>query len=370
MSKSADLFNFDLGDGLDDESIDFAILSDQVNAVRAVFSGRHLQVFTSGAEWMVTGDPLTPGNVQFNRQTRIGSPVTRTIPPRNVDGATLFIPRDGSGLREFLFADIEQAYQANDLTTLAKHLINSPVDQDYNGTTRMLHVVMGDGSISTVTIFRSEKVTAWTRQETQGSFRSIAIADDVTYVMIERDGGWFLEKFDESFDADATLSGTSETSSTTWSGLDHLEGETLTVLADGAVHADCVVGGGAIELVSDASNIVAGLSYAHRIEPLPPSVQGSGGGSQGSRLRPISFTYRLQDSPALRLNVGRGFTEVPFKKLGLEILDASPQSFTGDRTVRAFGWRANSTDSLWQIEHDAPLPFTLLSVVTELSVNG
>lgn len=60
FSKSGDLFNFDLGTGLDDEGIEFAILSDQVNAIRGIFSGRHLQVFTSGAEWQVTGDPLTP----------------------------------------------------------------------------------------------------------------------------------------------------------------------------------------------------------------------------------------------------------------------------------------------------------------------
>lgn len=52
FSKSGDLFNFDYGEGLDDEAIEFAILSDQVNAIRGVFSGRHLQVFTSGAEWM------------------------------------------------------------------------------------------------------------------------------------------------------------------------------------------------------------------------------------------------------------------------------------------------------------------------------
>ena len=67
MSKSADLFNFDLGTGLDDEGIDFAILSDQVNAIRAIFSGRHLQIFTSGTEWMVSGDPLTPTRIQLKR---------------------------------------------------------------------------------------------------------------------------------------------------------------------------------------------------------------------------------------------------------------------------------------------------------------
>jgi hypothetical protein len=114
LSKSGDLFNFDLGEGLDDESIEFPLLSDQVNAVRAVFSGRHLQVFTSGAEWMVTGEPLIPANIQLRRQTRIGSLVDRTVPPRDVDGATLFVPRNGPQLREFLFTDTEQAYQSTD----------------------------------------------------------------------------------------------------------------------------------------------------------------------------------------------------------------------------------------------------------------
>jgi hypothetical protein len=52
FSKSGDLLNFNLGEGLDDEAIEFSILSDQVNAIRGVFSSRHLQVFTSGAEWM------------------------------------------------------------------------------------------------------------------------------------------------------------------------------------------------------------------------------------------------------------------------------------------------------------------------------
>ncbi|HEY8191366.1 MAG TPA: hypothetical protein VIG74_02990, partial [Alphaproteobacteria bacterium] len=115
LSKSGELFNFDLGTGLDDEAIEFSILSDQVNAIRGIFSGRHLQIFTSGAEWMVTGDPLTPATVQIRRQTRIGSVVTRYIPPVNVDGATLFVARNGEQIQEFLYTDLEQAYQTTDL---------------------------------------------------------------------------------------------------------------------------------------------------------------------------------------------------------------------------------------------------------------
>ena len=73
FSKSADLFNFDIGTGLDDEAIEFGILSDQVNVIKAVVSARHLLVFTTGAEWMVSGNPLTPTSIQLSRQTSTGS---------------------------------------------------------------------------------------------------------------------------------------------------------------------------------------------------------------------------------------------------------------------------------------------------------
>ena len=241
LSKSGDLFNFDLGEGLDDDGIEFAILSDQVNAIRAVFSGRHLQVLTSGAEWMVTGDPLTPGNIQLKRQTRIGSPVDRFVPPRDVDGATLFAARNGRELREFLFADVEQAYQSNDLALLARHLIDTPVDQDYDPLGRLFHIVMADGALATVTVYRAEKVTGWSRQETDGSFLAIAVVDKTVYTLVERAGGRFIERFDASLSTDSALTGSDAGGKTVWSGLGHLEGATLAAVADDAVHPPAAV---------------------------------------------------------------------------------------------------------------------------------
>ena len=207
MSKSADLFNFDLGTGLDDEGIDFAILSDQVNAIRAIFSGRHLQIFTSGTEWMVSGDPLTPTRIQLKRQTRVGSVMSRYIPPRDVDGATLFVGATGNELREFLFTDIEQAYQATDLALMSRHLIKDPVDLDYDAQRRLLHIVLADGSLATVTNYRSEQVTAWTRQVTDGVFLSVAVVGIVVYFLVEREGAIHVEHFDDDLNLDAALTG-------------------------------------------------------------------------------------------------------------------------------------------------------------------
>ena len=106
-------------------------------------SGRHLQVFTSVGEWVVTGDPLTPTNIQVQQQSRIGSPRDRQVPPRDVDGATLFVARSGREIREFLFVDTEQAYQAADLALLARHLVRDPVDQAFDHRRRLFLIVDG-----------------------------------------------------------------------------------------------------------------------------------------------------------------------------------------------------------------------------------
>ncbi len=366
LSRSADLFNFDLATGLDDEAIEFAILSDQVNAVRAVFSGRHLQVFTSGAEWMVTGDPLTPGNIQLLRQTQIGSPIDRTVPPRNVDGATLFAPRAAAALREFLFADVEQAYQSADLGLLAHHMLDLARDQDFDISARLFHMVMDNGKMATVTIYRAEQVTAWTLQETIGSFRSVAVAGAAVYVLIQRGGGFYIEQLDETMNVDSGLTGTSVVAKTTWGGLDHLEGETVKVLADGAPAPDAVVAGGAVVLNEAASSVEIGLGFKHVIEPLPPVIDG---GKPGGPVRAVAVIFRLQETAALRLDTGGGFHDIPFKRFGPGLLDRPPDPFSGDRKVRALGWKRSGDKPLWRIEQDTPLDFTLLSVASEISLN-
>lgn len=370
MSKSSDLFNFDLGTGLDDEAIEFAILSDQVNAVRAVFSGRHLQVFTSGAEWMVTGEPLTPSNIQLKRQTRVGSPIDRTVPPCDVDGATLFVSRAGDEMREFLFTDVEQAYQAGDLAMLSRHMVNAPVDQDYDKARRHMHIVMADGVISSLTLFRREKVTAWSRQETNGLFCSVAAVGEDTYVLVKRDGSFLIEVFDDTYNVDAGLKGASDTAKATWGGLEHLNGQTVRVVADGSPLGDYIVNEGAVVLPEAVNTIEAGLAYAHIIEPLAPTVATVSGGTQGGRVRPIAFTFRVRNTAALLLDVGHGLQKVPFKRFGANILDHALVPFTGDKKVRAYGWRAGDLSPLWRIEQDTPVAFTLLAVASEISVNG
>lgn len=368
FSKSGDLFNFDLGEGLDDEAIEFAILSDQVNAIRGIFSGRHLQVFTSGAEWMVTGDPLTPASVQIRRQTRIGSLIDKHVPPIVVDGATLFIARNKQEIQEFLYTDLEQAYKSTDLALLSRHMIYDPLDMDYDQKRRLLYMVRGDGKFAALTVFRAEAVTAWTLHDTQGTVNSVAVVGDDVFMLIMRGSDYFIETLAEGYNLDSSLKGTSGTAKTVWAGLDHLDGQTVSIIADGTLVPDQTVTSGAITLSEGASEVEIGLSYAHIVEPLPPSALAEGGA--GRKVRMIEGLYRLQNTSALRLDVGRGLNDITLNQIGEDpVMDEPPPQVSGDIKVRALGWQADATMPLWRIEQSAALPFTLLSVTTELKVN-
>ena len=368
MSRTGDLFNFDPGTGLDDEAIAFSLLSDQVNAIRGVFSGQHLQLFTSGAEWMVTGDPLTPANIQINRQTRVGSPVDRLVPPVDVDGSTLFVSRGGQGVYEFAYTQVQQAYQANDLAILGRHLIKAPRAMAYDQRARLLHLVMEDGALATLTLYRAEQVTAWTRQETNGAFLTITEVEGTLWCVIERAGGIALERFEDGLMQDAALTGTSITPKSTWTGLAHLNGREVSILADGAVRPNMIVANGAVTLNAPATQVAIGIAFMHEIEPLPADLITPNGSATGpSRL--VAVTFRLLETPALNVDLGQGARAVPFRRFNNDHFDAPLMPFTGDASLRGLGWRRDRLAPLWRITGDAPLPLTLLSVTTEIRMN-
>lgn len=371
LSKSGDLFNFDLGEGEDDAAIEFAILSDEVNPTRSVFSGRHLQVFTTGAEWAVTGEPLTPTAIRLDRQTRTGCPSAAQVPVREVDGATLFTACDGT-IREFAYTELERGYQAIDLAVAARHVLTNPVDMDYDRHRRLLLVVMDDGTVGALTLYRAEQVTAWTVLTTAGRILSVAAVGHTIYWLVDRQGTVCVEAWDDGFRLDSALAGTSPTPVRRWSGLDHLRGRDVGILADGAVLPDQAIAAGTLMLPRPVAAIQAGLRFTHEVAPLPVNLLAAEG--LGRRLRPVSVSFRLEETPVLRVDLGRGpgenLVEVPLRRAsGPALTGETAPPFTGDRRLSCLGWALDSVRPLWRIVDDRPLPFTCLSATLELKVN-
>lgn len=375
MSQSGDLFNFELGEGLDDEAIEFALLADQVNAITGIFAGRHLQVFTSGSEWMVTGDPLTPANVQITRQTRIGSQANRTVPLVNVDGATLFAGRSGREIREFLFTDVEQAYGSSDLALLSRHLIKHPIDQAFDADRRLLHVVMGDGSLATLTLYRSEAITAWSAQSVKDcKFEAVTVSGGDVYVTLKRGDRYFLGVFDEScgFDLQRSQTAGDGVARRHWGNLEPLDGVPVSVWSNGRLTHEIEVAGGTMTLPASFGAVEAldvGLPFTHEIFALPPAASDGSRPHGGNAMRLIAVTLRLQESGQLRVDTGRGLRDV-----ALPILGSSEDGlYSGDITLRSLGWRRGSGGTLnaglWRVAGDLPRPFLLLGSASEMGVN-
>ncbi|WP_288348928.1 hypothetical protein [uncultured Thalassospira sp.] len=379
MSHSGDLFNFELGEGLDDEAIEFALLADQVNAITGIFAGRHLQVFTSGSEWMVTGDPLTPANIQVTRQTRIGSQSHRTVPLVNIDGATVFAGRSGREIREFLFTDVEQAYGSADLALLSRHLVKDPIDQAFDANRRLLHVVMADGSLATLTLYRSETITAWSAQQVAGcDFTSVAVSGGDVYVSLKCGDRYFLALFDEACGFDLQISQSvqaGEEPRRHWGQLGALEGMEINAWGDGILIPGLAVAGGTVTLPGDVGAVTtldAGLAFTHEIFALPPAASDGSRPHGGNAVRLVSLTLRLQQSGQLRVDTGRGLRDV-----ALPVAPVPPDDpdglYSGDITLRSLGWRRGSggtiKSGLWRIAGDFPRPFLLLGCASEMGVN-
>ncbi len=365
LSRTANPFNFDLGTGLDDEAISFRINATDAPLIRALVSSRHLQVFTSVGEWIVTGDPLTPTNIQLRQQSRIGSLIGRQVPPRDVDGATLFCARNGREIREFVFTETEQAYQAPDLALLARHLVRDPVDQDFDRQRRLFLVVMADGSLASIGIYRNADIVAWSSQQTTGIMLSIAVVDGQTYVLVERANGVFIERFDDTLSVDAGITLTAPSPQLAWTGLGHLNGQSVRPIANGVVQPLVTVVGGGITLSQPASQLVVGLPYSHIIEPLAVSPGTARAVPQDVLYRPVRITLRLLETRSLTIDSGNGLKDVI-----LSPLTGVGGTFSGDRAIRALGWRRGVDRLPWRIEQALPGAFTLLSATTELKVNS
>ncbi len=359
FSKTSLPFNFDAGDGLDDESFSFRLTSEQPQNIVSLFPGRQLQVFTEAAEWVIKGFPITPGTVQAERQTRIGSRPTPLVEPIEVDGATLFVGASGSELREFLYVDSEQAYQAADLAVLSRHLLDDPCDMAFDPARRLVCLALAGGAVATLTVDRISNVVAWTRQELAGAVLALALHDSELHFLVQVDARIFLERLDDGLYLDHAIALTASSPTASWEGLDPLVGKTVTIMADGAVVGTQLLETSSVTLPEPTSSFVAGLPFTHEIEP--SAVSGTAG--LAVVYRPVRVILRVLDTGALTIDTGGGMRAVPLP-------EATDAGFSGDLTVHAMGWRRGLDAAPWRIAQAAPAPCTVLAVTTDLQVNS
>tara|TARA_R100001082_G_scaffold52271_1_gene28501 strand:+ start:84 stop:2048 length:1965 start_codon:yes stop_codon:yes gene_type:complete len=366
-SRVARFFDYNPGEALDDDSIELTISTDSTNAITGMFSGRDLQIFTKGGEFFLpqsTLDPITPTNVVVNGATRRGS--KEGIKPVGAESGTLFIQRAGKSLREFLFSDVELSYISNNISLLSSHLLKSPSDMALRKATSttdgdlLLIVNETDGSLATYSILRGQNVIAPSLSTTDGEFVNVGVDVDQIYFTVKRTissaDKYYVECFndDNTTDSAKLLSGSSKPSSTTVTGLTHLEGKTVKVVADDQMQLDKTVSSGQITLDAVPTTYVEiGLDYTPTVKTLPVELKLSSGNITAQKKRIVEATANLYLSQNLTLN-------------GNDLLFVAGDFFTGKKRKKPM--LGYDRDGQMTFSQSAPLFFTLLGVEYKVSV--
>ena len=398
FSKSGDYENMDENRGgtvADDDAIIYTIASNQVNAIRFMTSTRTLIIGTAGGEFAVSGGgtdvAITPTNILIKKQSNHGAANIDAIPAGN---ATLFLQRAKRKLRELAYNFDVDGYVSPDLTILAEHISEGGLTQlSYQQEpNQIIWGTRADGQLIGLTYQREQQVVAWHRHIFGGAFGSgNAVCESVatiptdnseyqTYVIIKRTINGSTKRYVEfihNYDFDETddtsfnfLDSQLEYSGspvTTISGLSHLEGQTVSILADGATHPDKTVSSGEITLDRSASKVKVGLGYTSLLQTMRLDAGSQDGTSQGKTKRIFDIAIRLYES--LGVEVGpdlNNMERIPFRS-SADAMDSAVSVFTGDKEVE---FRGNyETDGFIVVRQTQPLPLTILSLYPRLQTN-
>ncbi|HAS90105.1 MAG TPA: hypothetical protein DCS48_12495 [Desulfovibrio sp.] len=389
MSKAGSYEDFGVSEPLvDDDACTYTLSADQVNAIRWMVSSKKLIMGTSGGEWWLSGgssrDSVTPNSVMVRRETTHGS---AAIPPVVVGGIMIFLQREGRTIRELSYSFEADGYVAPDLTILAEHLTraNSITEWTYQQSPdSIVWMIRDDGLLIGLTYQREHEVVGFHRHSTAGKFRSVCTipgpAQDEVWTVVERDIDGMTRKYVErledqflgegsigAFFVDSGLSYNQGEADTVFTGLEHLEGKTVSVLADGAVRPDVVVKDGAITLSAPAKVVHAGLPYVSNMKTL--RIEGgamSGGTAQGRKKRISHVIVRLFQSLGLQVGYdGDHLERAPFRT-SADKVGGAPALYTGDYEVK-FN-RGYDRDGQIYIRQDQPLPLSVLALIPEVSV--
>jgi len=154
---------------------------------------------------------------------------------------------------------------------------------------------------------------------------------------------------------------------TTLSNLEHLEGQVVSILADGATHPDRTVTSGSITLDRSAKNVKIGLNYISLLQTMRLDAGSQDGTSQAKTKRIYDITVRMFET--IGVEVGPNLSDmerIPFRS-SADLMDEGIPPFTGDKEVE---FRGNyETDGFIYVRQSQPLPFTILSLYPRLVTN-
>jgi hypothetical protein len=405
----------------DNDAITVTLQSKRIDPINWLTELNSLVMGTSGAQWQVdsSGAVVTPSDIR----ARLNSSVPCSdVQPVEVSRAILFADRSNREIYEIAYSDEALGYVPELVTILADHILVSPVHQMQYARRphSMIWCVRDDGRIATMAYNRQHSILGWSLQILGGSFSGgdavvehcaiIPGADDGNQIQnsSERDEVWlivkrtidgntvrYVEFIEQTFvgplredyateqlwrdamvtaqedafyvDSGITYDGVS---TSTVTGLDHLEGETVSVWGDGQPQIQQTVASGQITLNIPASVVQVGLPYDAEYMSLKMATGSRDGTAVNKAKRIINCGYVLVDSGEFKSasvdhddvqgRVTHDLYESDIRPDSYTDLSDVTPLFTGETTITLDA--TYSADPRVYIKVDDPTPFTMIGL--------
>ncbi|RAU21078.1 hypothetical protein CU669_15085 [Paramagnetospirillum kuznetsovii] len=395
MTQPGSYYNMDTSSpSVASDAITVTIAAREVNAINWLVPMNSLIVLTASGAWKASGgsasDAMTPSNVVMKPQSYSGC--SSYCKPIIINNDILYVQAKGSTVRDLAYNFYADVFTGSDMSVLSNHLFFGRTLMEWayaEEPYKIVWAVRDDGVLLSFTYLKEQDVYAWARHNTDGNFKSVATvsegAENAVYFVVERtipgvNGGNPVKYVEKLHSRNFLTNGAGDvtqtwfvdcglqysgSATTTVTGLDHLNGKTVSILADGNVQPQQVVSGGSVSVQSASTTITVGLPYTAQLQTLNLDVQDQGGTIQGKRMKLSGVTVRLENSRGIK--IGHDFSTM------YEVKERTNQQYgtaipltTGDEFMRMGPvW---DTDSSICIQQDNPLPCTILGVIPEIRV--
>lgn len=369
----------------DDDRIAFRVAAREANTIRHIVPLTQLLLLTSSAEWRITSvnsDAITPNTISVRPQSYVGA---SNVQPVIINNSLIYGAARGGHVRELGYSWQANGFITGDLSLRAAHLFDTfdVVDMAYAKAPQpLVWFISTSGKLLGLTYVPEQQIGAWHQHDTDGVFESCTVvaegSEDVLYCVVRRTIGGnsvryvermasrqFTDQADAFFvDCGLTYSGAP---ATTISGLTHLEGKTVSILADGAVHPQRVVTGGTITLDQAASKVQIGLPITADLQTLPVAAQIDGSFGQGRYKNVNKVWLRVYRSSGIF--VGPDATNLTEAKQRTTEPYGSPPALKSEEIQVLLSPSWADSGQIFVRQSD-PLPLSIVSMTAEVALGA
>ena len=369
-SKVGLFYDFEPVEGLDDDAVEATLDTNTFNAIVDMISSRDLQIFTSGGEFAVIQEgltPITPTSFFLSTTSRNGT--KEGVRVKQLESGVLFIQRQGKQLAEIAYSDTFLTYVTSKISLLSGHLLKGPKRMDLRRAVNtdendLLFIVNeDDGSMAVFSLLRSQNVIAASEFTTVGSYLDVGVDITDIYTIIKRsDSGvnkYYVEVFEENLLTDSAVTGGAVASL----NASHIDGATVNVLSDGLVENNQVADSAVTFTNTPTTSCEVGLPISVEVKTMPIDLRVVGGTRIGFKKRIVEVNALLYETQNIVINDNL----VPIRRLGAGALDSTVPEFTGTKVLH--GILGYSNEGQITVTQSAPLKMTLLGLEYKIATH-